>query len=276
MRLLCYGFLSKHVGNRISRPKYLAYYIPRNVIQFSTSNFDDLMDEVDHLLSELHSKSVTETQKEWRILDYIKVSSSTKARATKASPVEQKTIRNRTVYIKRDDLMRLEGSQISGNKARKMLTMNEISAKDFPTCLVSYGGPQSNAMLALAAIVNYKNRQLQPNVEDDGTKTNYNRVASNSVESNSTDQQDAPTKRFVYYTKTLPRFLRNQPSGNLFRALSLGMELIELTSQEYNNMFESESGGSPEPPLRLKPPVPGDTVWVGIPEAGRLRKPRTI
>jgi hypothetical protein len=139
-----------------------------------------------------------------------------------------------------------------------MLALNEVPAKDFPECLVSYGGPQSNSMLALAAVVNYKNRELLGDKSETGEEA--------GEEKSSTSIAFGPRKRrFVYYTKTLPKFLRNQPSGNLFRALTLGMELVQLTNQEYNDLFGSDWGGSPVPPLGLNPPVPEDSVWVRVP-----------
>eukprot|EP00980_Cylindrotheca_fusiformis_P031350 scaffold26214_cov142-Cylindrotheca_fusiformis.AAC.1 len=176
-------------------------------------------------------------------------------RETKPSPVEEKLIQGRRVYIKRDDMLRLYGSQISGNKARKMLAMNEIPTKDFPACLVSYGGPQSNSMLALAALVNYKNRQAELN-------TNGVEDEQSSKKNDVTIESENRKKRFVYFTKKLPRFLRNQPSGNLFRAKMLGMEIKELPQEQYRDLFGGEYGGSPTPPVGLSPPVVGDSLWV--------------
>lgn len=124
-----------------------------------------------------------------------------------------------------------------------MLALQRLHPLTFPTHVVSYGGPQSNSMLALAAVVHFQNTQL------------------------STKVGDPKEKHFVYYTKKLPRFLRNQPSGNLFRAMSLGMELIELSSDEYNALFGSEWGGSGDTaPINLDPPTPGDSVY--IPQGG--------
>jgi len=74
------------------------------------------------------------------------------------------------------------------------------------------------------------------------------------------------TKRFVYYTKKLPRYLRKQPSGNLLRALSLGMEIVELSHDKYKELFGGDSGGTSTPPPSLEPPVPGKSVW--IPQGG--------
>ena len=119
-----------------------------------------------------------------------------------------------------------------------MLTLTCM--KEFPECIVSYGGPQSNAMLALAAVVQFQN-------------SNNNAIGKKK-------------KRLVYYTKKLPRFLRSQPNGNLFRALLLGMELVEVSAQDYNDLFGGDFGGSPEPPQNLPPPVPGNSIW--IPQGG--------
>ncbi|CAB9499173.1 Inherit from COG: 1-aminocyclopropane-1-carboxylate deaminase [Seminavis robusta] len=154
------------------------------------------------------------------------------------SPVERVLIRNRLVYWKRDDQLKLAAS-ISGNKARKMIALQDM--QDFPDCVVSYGGPQSNAMVALAAIVHYQSQR-----NTDTTKK----------------------KRFVYYTKTLPKFLRDKPNGNLFRAQALGMELIELSPHEYANLFGGEWGGPTTPPPQLEPaPMPNKkSLW--IPQGG--------
>lgn len=143
------------------------------------------------------------------------------------SPVERLLVRDRLVYVKRDDLLRLTDSNVSGNKARKFLSLNELATDNFPDVVVSYGGPQSNAMLALAAIVHSKN----------------------------VDEGIAKKKRFVYYTKKLPRYLRQQPSGNFLRAKSLGMELVELPHWKYDELFGGESGGSATPPPELEPPA---------------------
>jgi hypothetical protein len=173
-------------------------------------------------------------------------------RETPPSLVEEKIIQGRRVFIKRDDLIRLHGSQISGNKARKMKAINEIPAQDFPGCLVSFGGPQSNSMLALAALVNYKNREMEERKKiDDSSELSKDSIVDSHE-----------TKRFVYYTKKLPRFLRTQPSGNLFRAMTLGMEIKELSYQEYGDLFGSDFGGSPDPPMGLSAPVFGESLWV--------------
>ena len=250
--------------------------IPWKAIQYRLfADSDDWMDDVDRLLSDhLSSKTLTHTTtpvanktpssssssssssspelsgaSSWRRIDWKNFNYRSR-HPIKPSNVEENIIQNRRVYIKRDDTLYLEGSRISGNKARKMLAIHDVPANEFPECIVSYGGPQSNAMVALAAVVNYKNREAEMGA-----------TSSHDV------HQKITKKRFVYFTKKLPRFLRDQPSGNLFRAQTLGMELVELTSQEYKDLFGGEWGGSPDPPLGLQPPVEGDSVWVRVFEA---------
>lgn len=226
------------------------------------------------------SITTTTTSPGWRMIDWkaladdyydnnnnndghdASLSSSSSSRCfPPASPVESVLIRDRMVYIKRDDLLRLPVSQLSGNKARKMFGLHIMTTggtdasqpgmkqrqappppPPFPQCIVSHGGPQSNAMLALAAMVHFQNLQEQ--------------------EQTGTELSDAEKKRFVYYTKRLPRFLRNQPNGNLFRALSLGMELRQVSNDQYQQLFGGTSGGRQSPPPSLEPPVPNDSVWV--------------
>jgi 1-aminocyclopropane-1-carboxylate deaminase/D-cysteine desulfhydrase-like pyridoxal-dependent ACC family enzyme len=164
------------------------------------------------------------------------------------------------VYIQRDDLLKISPSGISGNKARKMWALDRIPAQNFPSCIVSYGGPQSNSMLALAAIVNAKNRQLAEEMQQQSDMQTDPQLATQQQQQQQYSQ--SPMIRFVYYTKTLPRFLRNQPSGNLFRATSLGMELRELSHDEYSNLFEDHVDSEGKPPVALQPPPYPDSLWV--------------
>jgi len=198
------------------------------------------------------------------------------------SPVEVRTIWGRTVHVKHDDQLRLMGSGISGNKARKMWTLNEIPAPEFPRCLVSYGGPQSNSMLALAAVTNSKNRELVSEQMSLSAKTTPKISMTLESLGDDEDQEDvvgpattygngqnaendtALPIRFVYFAKKLPRFLRKQPNGNIFRALSLGMELVEVSQEEYRDLFEHRSDefeGEGRPPRGLEAPGP-DSLWV--------------
>lgn len=179
----------------------------------------------------------------------------------KPSPVEIVSVRGKQVYIKRDDLLRLERSNASGNKARKMLALNQIPAAEFPKCVVSYGGSQSNAMLALAAVVQSKNAEATATVNPDGNDDNSYDEDVPEEESERL-RNIVREKRFVYYTKKLPRFLKKNPSGNYFRAKALGMEVIEVSNDEYNHLFGGDSGGKSDAPADLPIPVSGDSVWV--------------
>jgi 1-aminocyclopropane-1-carboxylate deaminase len=179
------------------------------------------------------------------------------------SPVETVLVRDRLVYLKRDDQLRLAGPQLSGNKARKMLSLALLSDEDFPDCVVSYGGPQSNAMLALAAIVHFRNNDSNSNpLADEQHDDDPDTGADVDDASLQWRDQTRRKHRFVYYTKRLPRFLRNQPSGNLFRAQSLGMELEELSPVEYNRLFGGDWGGKADPPPGIVPPVPRKSLYV--------------
>jgi 1-aminocyclopropane-1-carboxylate deaminase len=198
---------------------------------------DELMKQVlNNETNELLFPSPSDPKRSWLEIDWEGQYASIPL--TEPSRVDTALVRDRVVYIKRDDQLRLRGSHISGNKARKMLALNALAPTEFPDCVVSYGGPQSNAMVALAAVVRYMNDQL------------------------ATENEEATRKRLVYYTKKLPRFLRNQPSGNLFRAQTLGMELVELSSSEYGQLFGGDSGGQQEAPPTLNAPVPGSSLWV--------------
>jgi 1-aminocyclopropane-1-carboxylate deaminase len=227
------------------------------------SSFDELLGDVERLLAEdedLSSSALKDSSlsnNAWKQLDWKDIS----LRDVKPSPVEERMIQGRRIFVKRDDLLRLPGSQISGNKARKMLALNDM--EDFPDCLVSFGGPQSNSMLALAAICNYKSRD-ESSSSSTSTSTSTSTSSTTEVQpsTNNATQQQLLKHRFVYYTKKLPRFLRNQPSGNLFRAMSLGMEIKELSHQEYKDFFGGDWGGSSEAPIGLAPPIPNNSVWV--------------
>jgi len=105
------------------------------------------------------------------------------------SPTTTFQLFDREFYVKRDDTLRLLPSKnINGNKTRKL--KHFISGdRNPPTCLISYGGSQSNAMRALAETAVY----LQCN--------------------------------FVYFCRSIPKFLSSSPFGNLQDALEAGMQV---------------------------------------------------
>ena len=88
------------------------------------------------------------------------------------------------------DYERCVAPGVCGNKARKLASLR-LSAGER---VVSHGGGQSNAMLALASLCHEREAQL------------------------------------TYHTRPQPRWLRDRPTGNLRRALSLGMQLSEAKS----------------------------------------------
>lgn len=88
----------------------------------------------------------------------------------------------RTYIIKRDDLLR----PIGGNKARKLFALSQQDLSTIKS-ITSFGGAQSNAMLALAHFCALKHI------------------------------------RFDYYTRSVPKWLKQKPLGNLAHALNQGM-----------------------------------------------------
>jgi 1-aminocyclopropane-1-carboxylate deaminase/D-cysteine desulfhydrase-like pyridoxal-dependent ACC family enzyme len=117
-------------------------------------------------------------------------------------------------------------------------------------------------MLAIAAVVQYHNTQLEQLSQICPKNTTISKQIM------SPPNEPFQRRRFIYYTKKLPSFLRNQPSGNLFRALSLGMELVEVSNEEYNNLSASVDQNFIDTvaPMQLQPPIYGDSVW--IPQGG--------
>jgi len=109
------------------------------------------------------------------------------------SAVETIMFRGRTIYVKRDDLIH---PYLSGNKFRKLYTLLHTPASRYKK-VVSYGGSQSNAMLSIAYVCQMKGWA------------------------------------FEYYTKTLTSHVTNSTEGNFAKALALGMDVIELPHQVY-------------------------------------------
>lgn len=71
------------------------------------------------------------------------------------TPLISKKIFNRTIYIKRDDLLH---PLFSGNKARKFASLLKEDLKD--KTLISYGGNQSNALQSLISLALLKGSRL--------------------------------------------------------------------------------------------------------------------
>lgn len=111
----------------------------------------------------------------------------------KNSPISKITLEGREFLIKRDDLI---DPYLAGNKYRKLYTLL-TTPKEQLTKIISYGGTQSNAMLAIAAMCKKKGWE------------------------------------FLYYTKPLSGFLKEQKRGNYADALVLGMQHIEIEEELY-------------------------------------------
>jgi len=111
------------------------------------------------------------------------------------SRVDTIAVRGRRYFVKRDDLI---DPLFSGNKFRKLQALLDTPVGVYQR-VVSWGGNQSNAMLSIAALCARKGW------------------------------------RFDYITKTVPARIREQPSGNLKAALSLGMVMQEVPPAAYDD-----------------------------------------
>lgn len=121
--------------------------------------------------------------------------------ALRASPVHFLRFSGRRFWVKRDDLYSIPGTGLAGNKARKLYSLASQDPKAFPRILGSHGGAQSNAMVALARLA------------------------------------DARDAAFVYFTRPIPKALRDHPRGNYAEALGLGAAVVEVQPDAYNTMI---------------------------------------
>lgn len=117
----------------------------------------------------------------------------------KTSPISKITLEGREFLVKRDDLV---DPYLAGNKFRKLHTLLQTSSDKYNT-IISYGGTQSNAMLAIAAMCKKK------------------------------------AWEFIYYTKPLSNRQKEEKVGNFFISLSLGMKHIELEHEIYKEYISS-------------------------------------
>jgi hypothetical protein len=141
-------------------------------------------------------------------------------------------LRGRDVVVRLEDSCRAAPPAatplFAGNKRWKLQHWIQIHQDDFPagSFLVSYGGYQSNAMLALAQLARMK------------------RIG------------------FVYYTKSLPPLSTTLektssaaaagalfPNSNLAHALALGMQIKSLPEVDYGLLFgDGHHDAATEPP----------------------------
>lgn len=108
---------------------------------------------------------------------------------------------DKVIYVKRDDQYKLQDDiDISGNKIRKFLKLHEKLSSSSLKEVRSYGGLQSNSMLAIAAISNYHKC------------------------------------RFTYYTRKVNDLERYKGKGNYGAAINYGMNHVELSNAEYDDI----------------------------------------
>lgn len=116
------------------------------------------------------------------------------------TPISKVILDGREFLVKRDDLI---DPYLAGNKYRKLYTLLQ-TPKTSLNKIISYGGTQSNAMLAIAAMCKEKNWE------------------------------------FVYYTKSLSKTQKEQAIGNFSASLSLGMKHIEIKDELYRDFIASQ------------------------------------
>jgi len=117
------------------------------------------------------------------------------------SVISKISLEGREFFIKRDDLI---DPHLAGNKYRKLYTLVQ-TPKEKLDKLISYGGTQSNAMLAIAALANKKGWE------------------------------------FTYYTKPLSTTQKESKEGNYAESLKLGMKHIEVDELLYRDTIASLS-----------------------------------
>jgi 1-aminocyclopropane-1-carboxylate deaminase/D-cysteine desulfhydrase-like pyridoxal-dependent ACC family enzyme len=117
----------------------------------------------------------------------------------KDSPISTITIGEREFFVKRDDLI---DPYLAGNKYRKLYTLLNTPKNSYSK-IISYGGTQSNAMLAIAAMCKKKDW------------------------------------KFFYYTKPLSKTQKENPLGNYANALLLGMHHNEIEDELYKDFIAS-------------------------------------
>lgn len=117
---------------------------------------------------------------------------------TSSTPLTPITFRSRTIYVKRDDQLEFFG--VSGSKLRKFFSLFKDDAFIHADYVISYGGAQSNAMLALAHVCHYYQ------------------------------------KPFIYVTRPISSRLSKTP-GNFRDALRVNMNHIEVNLDVYTKTF---------------------------------------
>jgi len=113
------------------------------------------------------------------------------------SPISKINLDGRDFYVKRDDLI---DPFLAGNKYRKLYPLLQTPSNELSK-IISYGGTQSNAMLAIAAMCKTKGWE------------------------------------FEYYSKPVSKTIKEQDYGNLFEAKKLGMWHVEIEHELYRDFI---------------------------------------
>lgn len=116
----------------------------------------------------------------------------------KNSPITKTKFRNKTLFIKRDDLLHKD---FSGNKARKFYYFLK---NDFPNIkkIISYGSAQANSLYSLSVLAKIKDVKLD------------------------------------FYVNHISSFLKQNPQGNYKAALENGANIIEKSSDNIQEFIE--------------------------------------
>lgn len=114
------------------------------------------------------------------------------------SPVHETMYKNKTLYIKRDDLL---DDEFSGNKARKFYY---FLINDFPNIkkIVSYGSAQANSLYSLSALGKIKDVKID------------------------------------FYVNHISSFLKQNPQGNYKKSLENGANIIEKDVENIHTYIE--------------------------------------
>jgi len=115
------------------------------------------------------------------------------------SPISKINLDGRDFYVKRDDLI---DPFLAGNKYRKLYTLLQTPPNNLNK-IISYGGTQSNAMLAMASMCKTKGWE------------------------------------FIYYTKPISKTQRELQRGNYYHAKRLGMWHVEIEYELYKDFIAS-------------------------------------
>jgi len=131
------------------------------------------------------------------------------------SPLQKVLFREKTYFIKRDDLL---DNHFSGNKARKFHYYLNYNFKNISK-IISHGSSQSNAMYSLSVLAKIKNIE------------------------------------FIYYVDHIALFLKQNPHGNYKYALQNGMKIIEGDLKKIvdeDELFIPEGGHFKEAEVGIK------------------------